>query len=286
MPAAAADSAPADTAAEVAVPPAPPALYVGRVLHLRLRPRRHRLSYRVFSLLIDLDDLARARRGSGLAGLRLLSRDRFNLASLRDRDYGDGSGTPLKAQVEAHLLAAGLEPDGGAVTLLTMPRILGYGFNPLNVYFCHRRDGRLAAILYEVNNTFGQRHSYLAAVDPDAAPGAPIRQSAEKCFYVSPFMDMALSYGFRVLPPAERLVISIAVRDGEGLLLSAVHEARRERLTDRALMWASLVCPLLTVKVIAAIHWEALLIWAKGIGLRARPAPPGHAVSVSPAHRS
>ncbi len=273
------------TASPPIAPAAAPALYVGRVMHLRLRPRRHRLRYRVFSLLIDLDDLAGARPGAGLFGLRLLSRNRFNLFGLREADYGDGSGAPLKEQVEAHLRAAGLEPDGGAVTLLTMPRLLGYAFNPLSVYFCHRRDGRLAAILYEVNNTFGQRHAYLAAVDPDAPPGAPVRQSADKCFYVSPFMDMALTYGFRVLPPAERLVISIAVRDAEGLLLSAVHEARREPLTDRALLWASVACPLLTLKVIAAIHWEALLIWAKGIGLRPRPAPPGHAVSVSPATR-
>lgn len=255
------------------------ALYVGSVIHVRLKPRRRRLSYRLFSLLVDLDELDALDRR-----LRLFSLNRFNLCSLFERDYGAGEPGPLKAYVERLLIAAGLAPDGGAVRLLTMPRVLGYAFNPLSVYFCHRRDGSLLAILYEVSNTFGQRHSYLIPVAPGQA--APYRQTAEKHFYVSPFMDMDLTYSFRVESPAEGVRLAILARDGEGPVLSAVQAARRRALTDAGLARVLLTHPLLTLKVIAGIHWEALWIWAKGIGLRPRPPAPESPVTVSLPHRS
>ena len=120
------------------------ALYVGRVRHLRFRPRRHKLAYRVFWMLLDLDEIdSLARR------LRVFSRNRFNLYAFRDADYGDRSGAPLRPQIEALLREAGLDPDGGPIRLLTMPRILGYAFNPLSTWFCHSRDGRLMAIVYD-----------------------------------------------------------------------------------------------------------------------------------------
>ncbi|UOK72433.1 DUF1365 domain-containing protein [Ancylobacter polymorphus] len=254
------------------------ALYAGEVMHVRLKPRRHRLAYRLFSLLLDLDEIDGLDRR-----LRLFSRGRFNLFSLHDRDYADPAAGPLKAQVERLLVAAGLEPDGGPIRLLTLPRLLGYAFNPLSVYFCHRRDGALLALLYEVNNTFGQRHSYLIPVAP--GEGTPLRQKAEKRFYVSPFMDMGLTYAFRVHPPGEDLRIAILASDTEGPVLSAVHSATRRPLNDGELLRAALSYPLLTLKVIAGIHWEALFIWAKGIGLRPRPKAPDAPVTVSPAHR-
>ncbi|TCK23646.1 hypothetical protein EV667_3485 [Ancylobacter aquaticus] len=254
------------------------ALYAGSVMHVRLKPRRHRLAYRLFSLLLDLDEVA------GLdAKLRLFSRNRFNVFSFHDRDYADPEAGPLKAQVERLLGAAGLETDGGAIRLLTLPRLFGYAFNPLSVYFCHRRDGSLAALLYEVHNTFGQRHSYLIPVAAGAL--APLRQKAEKRFYVSPFMDMGLTYSFRVTPPGEELRIAILASDAEGPVLSAVQTAIRRPLNDRQLLRAMLSYPLLTLKVIAGIHWEALWIWAKGVGLRPRPKAPDSPVSISPAHR-
>lgn len=254
------------------------ALYAGEVMHVRLKPRRHRLAYRLFSLLLDLDEIA------GLdERLRLFSRNRFNVFSFRDRDYADPDAGPLKAQVERLLAAAGLAPDGGAIRLLTLPRLFGYAFNPLSVYFCHRRDGSLIALLYEVNNTFGQRHSYLIPVG--AGEIAPLRQKAEKRFYVSPFMDMGLTYSFRITPPGEGLRIAILASDAEGPVLSAVQTARRLPLNDRQLLRVMLSYPLLTLKVIAGIHWEALWIWAKGIGLRPRPQAPDSPVSISPAHR-
>lgn len=255
------------------------ALYAGSVMHVRLKPRRHRLSYRLFSLLLDLDDL------DAVDGrLRLLSRNRFNAFSFFERDYADPAGGPLKAQVERLLDSAGLKPDGGAIRLLTMPRLFGYAFNPLSVYFCHRRDGVLIALLYEVNNTFGQRHSYLIPVGADAR--APLRHTSEKRFYVSPFMDMDLTYSFRVTPPGEELRIAILASDPEGPVLSAVHTATRRPLTDRQLALALVRYPLLTLKVIAGIHWEAVKIWIKGIALRPRPKAPDAPVTISPSHRS
>ena len=210
--------------------------------------------------------------------LRLFSLNRFNLFSFRDRDYGDRSGRPLRQQIEAHLAAAGIDLGGGAIRLLTMPRILGYGFNPLSVYFCHGSDGTLAAILYEVSNTFGERHSYLVPVTDPAA--RPIRQEAAKCFYVSPFLDMTMNYEFRVSPPEDGVAIGIIGRDGSGPMIHAVLRGDRAPLTDRSLARAFWLYPLMTLKVIAGIHWEALFIWLKGIGLRKRPPPPDLPVSL------
>ncbi|MGU3493459.1 DUF1365 domain-containing protein [Xanthobacteraceae bacterium A53D] len=250
------------------------ALYAGTVMHHRLRPRVHRLSYRIFSVLLDIDAIDET-----CGRLRLFSRNRFNLFSFRDRDYGDGSATPLRAQVEALLERAGLANDGGAIRLFTMPRILGYAFNPLSVYFCHRRDGTLQAILYEVSNTFGERHSYFIPVAGDGR--GPIRQSTEKCFYVSPFMDMGLTYRFRVLPPDERIAIGITASDSAGTVLTASLASERMALSDRNLLRLFATMPLLTLKVVAGIHWEALQIFLKGVGFRHRPAPPRHGVSIA-----
>lgn len=151
-------------------------LYPGVVSHTRIKPRRHALRYRIFMLLLDLDELDALDRG-----LKLFSLGRFNLTGFDPRRHGDGSATPLKQQVEARLAAAGIA-HGGPVRLLAMPRILGGGFNPLTVYWCHRPDGALSAILYEVNNTFGERHSYL--IPAEDAP--VVKQACDKGFYVSP----------------------------------------------------------------------------------------------------
>ena len=241
-------------------------LYSGLVVHRRLRPKSHLLRYRIFMLLLDLDEVEGLFRR-----LRLLARGRFGLMSFEPRDHGDRSDRPLRDQVQQRLADAGIEA-GGAIRLLCMPRVLGHGFNPLSVYFCHRPDGDLAAILYEVSNTFGERHSYLVAT-PEGGEG-PVRQQAEKQFYVSPFMDMALDYRFDVLPPAERVRIAIDVSDRDGSLLTALFAGRRQELTDLALLVAWLAHPLLTLKVVTGIHWEALKIWRKGVGFRRRPPPP------------
>jgi len=255
------------------------ALYVGHVMHRRLRPRRHALRYGVFGLLLDIDAI------DMLAGrLRFFSRARFNLFSFHDRDYGDRSEEPLRAQVERHMQAARIVPDGGPIRLLTMPRILGFAFNPLSVFFCHGRDGALRAILYEVNNTFGQRHGYLLPVEHQQA--GPIRQSCDKAFHVSPFMGMDMRYDFRMTPPGATYSLGITVSDAFGPVLLAAQDARRRPLDDAALLRVFITHPLLTLKVVGGILWEAAHLWVKRVPVHDCPAPPVHAVTVPSAFPS
>ncbi|HXA39294.1 MAG TPA: DUF1365 domain-containing protein [Phenylobacterium sp.] len=246
-------------------------LYCGLVSHARVKPRKHKLAYRVFMLLVDLDELADLK-------LKTLGIGRFNLFGFDTRRFGDGSGRPLKAQVEATLAEAGL-PTGGPVRMLAMPQILGRGFNPLTVYFCHAPNRTLSAILYEVNNTFGERHSYLIPA-PNAAL---IKQGCGKAFYVSPFMDMDLTYAFRILRPEERVLVAVDASDADGLVLAASFAGERRELTDRELVRAWLTHPWMTLGVVAAIHLEALQIWLKGEKVRVRPKRPARAVTVAPA---
>jgi DUF1365 family protein len=240
------------------------AIYVGEVGHHRLRPLRHALRYRMFWLLLDLDELDEL-------GLRLLKRNAPAPLSFRDADHLDGSDVPLKLQVEALLAQAGIEP-GGAIHLLCMPRIFGYVFNPLSVYLCHGRDGGLSAVLYEVNNTFGQRHCYLLPVEPGAQH--PIRQSCDKRFHVSPFMEMALRYEFLISPPEEGVSVAVNAFDDAGPVIRTYFRGRRRSLTDAALLRVLLTHPLLTMKVMAAIHLEAAKLWLKGARFHRAPAPP------------
>lgn len=232
-------------------------LYAGLVRHARVKPRRHRLAYRVFMLLLDLDDLDK--------GPWLFSHNRFNLISVHDKDHGDGSGAPLKVQAENALAGAGLAALGGPIRMLCMPRILGRGFNPLTVYFCHRRDGTLGAVIYEVRNTFGGRHSYVL---PAAGVDGPVGQGCAKAFFVSPFMDMGLRYGFEISPPDETVSVGVRAYDGEGLVLAASFAGKRRPATGASLLGAWLTHPLQTIGVLAAIYWEAVKLFIKGFSFR------------------
>ncbi|WP_445678705.1 DUF1365 domain-containing protein [Radicibacter daui] len=251
------------------------ALYIGEVTHRRLRPRRHDLRYRCYWLLLDLDELEQ-----GAARPKLFSLERLNLFSFYRRDHGDGSQTSLRDQAEAKLAAAGIGLEGGRITLFAMPRLLGYAFNPLSLYFCHSRDGSLRAILYEVHNTFGERHTYVLPVEGTGEN--PVAQACDKRFHVSPFMAMEMSYRFRVRPPQEKVSVAIAGHDQDGLMITAALSAQRQALTDAALLKVFFAIPLVTFKVIVAIHFEALRLWLKRIPFYRHPGHAPAAPAVSP----
>jgi DUF1365 family protein len=247
------------------------ALYPGVVTHHRRRQVTHALRYRIFLLALDLDEApALAQR------LRWFGFDRRALLSFRQRDHGEGTPDGLRAWIDTQLAAAGLR-SGGAVTVLCMPRVFGHAFNPLTLFFCHAPDGALQAMLYEVNNTFGQRHSYLLPVHGDAAH---VTQNCGKMFHVSPFMAMDLSYQFRVSLPGERIGVFITASDAEGVVLAAAFTGRRQALSDTAVLRAVLGMPLQGAKVVLGIHWEAMKLWLKGLKLRPAPATPATSVTI------
>ena len=254
---------------------APAALYFGEVMHARLKPMGHRFSYRVMSLLIDLDRLEEADRQCLLFGV-----NRPALYSFSEADHGERDGAPLRTYAQRCADAHGIDLTGGRVLLLCYPRLLGYTFNPLSVYFCYRADGVLALMIYEVRNTFGDIHAYVLPVKPAQTSAAGIRQQHDKLFYVSPFIGMAMLYHFRVWPPAESVKLRILESDRGGPLLSATFNGRRRDLTTPALLRSVFSLPLVTVKIFAAIHWEALRLWIKGARLVPRPnAAPAKAAS-------
>lgn len=234
------------------------AIFRGPVTHERLRPKRHRLRYNVFTLLIDLDELSDLDRHGLLFGY-----NRSALLSFFDRDHGPTTGESLRPWVEDRLREAGLEPDGGAIRLLCYPRIFGYVFNPLSVYFCYRSNGQLNAILYEVCNTYDERHVYVIPAPENN--NRVVRQSCDKKLYVSPFMSMETTYHFRIVPPTDGINIAIRQEDADGLLFAAAFRGEKSPMNRRSLIGCLVAFPLLTMKVITAIHWEAFLLWAKGL---------------------
>lgn len=249
-------------------------LYWCRVVHERLLPFKHKFTYRVFSLLLDIDRLPAIAAGS-----RLLGYNRFALFSFHDRDHGPRDGSSLRPWVEAALAREGLEDAAAQLRIFCFPRLFGYVFNPLSVFFCYNAQGRLRAVLYEVKNTFGDQHGYLIEV-PAGSNGPVIEQSVTKRFHVSPFLPLTGEYRFRLLPPGDKIGIMIRqLAPGGALQLLATQTGRREAFSDHSLLKALIRHPLMTVKVIAGIHWEALQLWRKGAAFFSRSAPPSDAVS-------
>ena len=234
------------------------AIYCGSVMHRRVRPKRHHLRYDVFYLLLDLDEIP-------TLGLKLLGR-RAPL-SFRASDHGVGVGD-LKRWAITAVAQAGISDPIARVELLCFPRVFGFVFNPISVYFCRRADDNVAAIIYEVNNTFGGRHFYVL---PAEAKEDRVFQACPKKLYVSPFNDVSGGYRFALRLPGEKLALSIDQSDAEGHVLQAAFAGRRRPLDDANLLRLLLIYPLLTVKVVAAIHWEALKLWCKGVPLHKRP---------------
>lgn len=240
-------------------------LYAGRVLHHRLRPKRHRFVYRVFTLLIDIDRL-----GDVDSRLRLLSVDRANLFSFHNKDHGPRDGSDLRPWVEAELDAAGIVEKPAQILLLAMPRFLGYVFNPLSIYYCYDDKKQLSAVVYEVKNTFGEQHPYAFDVSSRAATSERIRHGCPKNFYVSPFIEAEANYQFSLNDPADHLGVRISEFVDQDALLIATLQGKRRPLTDRQLLIQAFKHPFLPQKVMASIHYEALRLWLKGISLQPR----------------
>jgi DUF1365 family protein len=249
-------------------PDAAAALYVGDVMHARLKPLAHRFVYRVANLLIDLDALPAADRAS-----RLFSVGRFNLYAFRESDHGPRDGSPLRPHVDRLLADAGL-PRPARVLLLCYPRVLGFVFNPISVYFAYAADGALLALVYEVRNTFGESHTYVVPVEPGQISPAGVRQTRAKRFFVSPFMPMDQRYHFRILPPGEAVRLRILETDADGPTLAATFVGERRPFAAATLLRTFLSMPFHTAKVVAGIHWEAAKLWLRGAPYFVRGAPP------------
>ena len=254
-------------------------LYQGAVVHRRDGAVRHRLRYRVFWLLTDLTDLPALRRRGRWKGLPLLGVDGPGLLSFRQADHGDGRRDGLLDWVRQRLTEQGLAAAGeGPVLLLAMPRVLGGVFNPLSVYFCHRADGGLGAVIYQVNNTFGDRHSYVVPVSGEEEAQGVVRSWADKTFHVSPFLPLQGGYRFRTRPPSAQVSVGIRL-EGTEHDLSAALTGSAVAVTPGACLRLWLRHPLLWLAVLGGIHWEALRLWRKGAPFFRRTPPPGRQAS-------
>ena len=245
------------------------AIYEGIVGHLRRRPFHYRFRYPLFSLLLDLDEIdALAER------IAFFSHNRTNLVSFHDNDHGPRDGSSLRSWLESEMRTLGIVDRPGAIRVLCLPRILGYAFNPLTVWFIDDGNGTLRWVLYEIHNTFGESHSHFAVFGNGD-------HRFLKRLHVSPFFDVSGGYRVRISEPAERFSLVIEYRDGEDLALTATLTARRSPLRSTHLVAALARYPFVTVKVIAAIYLQAATLWLKGARYRRHPQPPLDAVSPS-----
>jgi hypothetical protein len=248
-------------------------LLFGQVMHRRFFPVQYRFSYGVFGLLLDLDRIGELARRC-----RWFSHNGFNLFAFHDRDHGAGDGTPLRDWLMSHVGRLGLAIPIERIEIQCFPRVLGFGFNPLSVWYCFGPDGALVAVLCEVHNTFGERHSYLLHRD-GASMEWPVRHAHGKGFHVSPFVGMQANYRFRFARQGDESSIVIHEYQDDALMLVAVQRGTRRALTDPNLLRAALAYPLLTLKVVALIHWHALKIWLRGATYYPKPTPPREEVT-------
>ena len=235
-------------------------IYNGEVTHTRFKPVRHFLKYKTFSLLIDLDEINLLDKSIGI-----FSHNKFNIFSFYDKDHGDRDGGNLKDWVISNLKKFRIKENITNIKLLCYPRILGYVFNPLSIFYCYEKD-KLVAIFYEVKNTFNEQHTYIFKIKNNEE----IIQKCRKKFYVSPFMDMETFYNFKLLNPNDKLSVFIKQTDADGTILTATQTGDKKEFSFKQLAINFLKYPLMTIKIISSIHYEALLLWKKGAIYRKR----------------
>ncbi len=252
-------------------------IYSGHIVHKRVRPAPHALDYRVFSFLLDLDEIVPLAKR-----LRLFSYNAWNIFSFHDSDHGAGNRTPISDIARAALADAGRPSEGRRILLLSYPRMFGYVFNPLSVFFVYDPSGDLETLIYEVNNTFGERISYVVPAGLRQSNDVYV-QSCAKDMFVSPFAAGHGQYGFIVNDPMnhplDEAIVAVNFSDGDGPLIKTHFRGRRSDLSDSSLLKLLAGYPLFTLKVIAAIHYEAAKLWFKGVPLTKRHVSPRYAIS-------
>ena len=232
-------------------------IYSGFVTHRRFKPKRHFFSYKTFSLLIDLNEIKDFERE-----IKFFSYNKFNVLSFYDSDHGPRDGSCLIKWVKKVLAESRMNFESGTIKLLCFPRFFGYVFNPLSIFYCYDKNSQLKAVLYEVKNTFNEQHTY---VFPTSTTSNLILHKCDKKFYVSPFIEMKTFYNFRLLKPGNIINVFIKQADLDGVLLIACQVGKRLELNSKNLFFQFLKHPLMSFKVILAIHFEAFRLWSKGI---------------------
>ena len=231
-------------------------IYNGTVIHKRFKPKLHFFKYRVFSLLIDLSDLNNLGKD-----ITFFSYNHFNLISFFDKDHGERDGSSLIEWVKKHLNENDINSKDIRIKLLCYPRILGYVFNPLSVFFVYDNNKNLISILYEVKNTFGEQHTYIFKIENDHL----LQHNCSKKFHVSPFIEMKCNYFFRILKPSEKISVVIDQYQLDEKILFASQDGKRVDFNSKELLKSYIKHPLMTFKIISAIHFEAFKLWLKGI---------------------
>ena len=232
-------------------------IYIGDVIHKRFRPKQHFFRYKVFSLFIDLSELKKIEKE-----VSFFSYNKFNLISFFDIDHGSRDGESLEKWVKKNLAKIQIYNENIKIKLLCYPRIFGYVFNPLSIFFIYDENNYLISILYEVKNTFGEQHTYVFKTEKNRNL---TENSCNKKFHVSPFIEMDCKYFFKILNPEQKLSVIINQSDNEGKLLFASQDGVKRELNSKNLIFSYISHPLMTFKVIAAIHFEAFKLWLKGI---------------------
>lgn len=243
-------------------------VYLGGLFHRRVRPRRHAFRHGAALFHLDLDELGALDRS-----LRLFGVNRPRPFTFRERDHLDGRDGELRSRLVALLAARGIDVEGGPIFLLTQCRLFGYVFNPISLYYCHGAGGALRAVVAEVDNTFGERILYVLRPEPVPGRRGLFRAAARKEMRVSPFLSMDARYHFRLHTPGARLRLSIGEDEQGEHSFDAHLWGRRRPLTDGTLLRIALRDPFRTRKVMAAIHWQALLLWWKGVPVHDPPPP-------------